>query len=224
MKTIKKLGALAALVALSSSALQAVTIDLTTASTVAPTASYTDSGGNTYTGYIWVNPTGWTQTNTAFSPSYSVKVAVTNTQGLGVDSGFNDINEQVDDFGADEFLVIDFGSNYLNKSNFTISVNSFGSGNLSYYWSSSLPTGNTSPDYATVTNGTIAVTSSPQLQGPLSLTGTATQYLILGASPNARYSLAQVSYTQVPDGGLTVTLLGAALGSLGFVGFRRRKV
>jgi hypothetical protein len=242
MKTMTKLGVLAALAALSSSALQAVTIDLNTVATQASAPTYTDTGGNVYHGYIYVSG-AWTQTNphnaiTNSGGPNAVLVKVTNGQGIGVDNQGNNVAQQVDDVTRNEFLVIDFGSNYLAKSDFSISVLAYGNGNLTYFWSSALPSGAT-PVLTDVTNTssgtpagsayhvalTVADPDNPgDYFGPTSLQGTVSRYLILGANPQAAFTLAQVSYTQVPEGGLTVTLLGAALGSLGLISFRRRKI
>jgi len=243
MKTIKKLGALAALVALSSSALQAVTVDLTTVSyfgsggSTSPAPSpYTDSAGNNYYGY-YLTGSGSTVPNSPANTWIGTNLFSSVGIGLGVfSSGFgvpnmiedlpNSVNSGVTTT-YNEYLWIDFGSNYLNKSDLKLNFYSFFGGTVTYYWSNTtLPVSGVSqtPNAATVdAGGTVSIgsaLSTLQAVGSGTLSG---RYLTLGATSPTMFALAGVQYNQVPDGGLTVTLIGAALGSLGLVSFRRRK-
>jgi hypothetical protein len=221
MKTIKKLGALAALAVLSSSALQAVTVSLTTWSSY-PTlgsgnAAFTDTAGNKYYGYVLDGGT-WNATDYYGS---TAGIGVNSANGLGLPGYVDDLGDN-NSLTYNEYLVIDFGANYLAKTAFELKFTRFLVGNFTYMWSSGLPSGSspaagTSPGQVDV-NGTAVLNNTWQ-----SLTGPTDRYLILGATPNGQYAVRGVQYTQVPEGGLTVTLLGAALGGLGCVGFRRRK-
>ena len=219
MNTIKKLGALAALAVLSSSALQAVTIDLTVWSPT-PTngtgnAAYTDSRGNGYYAYYLNGSSSWVATNWQG----------VNGSGLGVNpfAGGGGMPAYIDQYspGYTEYMVIDFGANYTGKSSFELKLTQLVAGNFTYHWSSVFPSG------STPTAGSVATNSTPITAGTfVALTALPTdRYLYIGAaSPfGASFAIAGVQYNQVPDGSLTVTLLGTALGGLGIVGFRRRK-
>ena len=208
MKSLTKLGVLVALAAATSLPLQAVTVDLAALTTAEGTGTqtYTDSQGNVYYGFYnsGAAPGSWTQAT----------YAIANGIGLGVRSSVSGIPARVEDLANNEFLVIDFGANYLNKSAFQVDFD--GSGSFTYYWSSTLPAGST-PTLGLAESNTTPVNNSLQ-----SLTG-GDRYLILGAVPNAYLALNQVSYSQVPDGGETLALMGAALATLGLA-VRRRKL
>jgi hypothetical protein len=238
MKTIKKLGALAALVALSSSALQAVTVSL--AGSYNGTSPYTDTGGNKFYGYYLSGDgvTSYPAPPSGSTPTW-VQTNVTQTSfGLGVFSSNDGVPSQIEDLpespfptsgsttqlSYNEFLVIDFGSNWANKSNLEIKYRVFSAGQYTYYWANTLPTSgvSTAPALGTVDANSLTFATTG-LTSFLAVPGTMSQYLFLGATSPTSFSVNSIQYTQVPDGGLTVTLLGAALGSLGFVGFRRRK-
>jgi hypothetical protein len=173
---------------------------------------YTDSVGNKYYGYYLTGttPNTWTLSN----------VNLVQGNGLGVNTAQNGSPGNIDNLVSfNEYMIIDFGANYINKSNFALKlVDLFSPSNFTYYWSSTMiNSGDTTP-----TAGTVDVNSTLTTGSFQPLTG-GDRYLVLGATNNSAFAIAGVQYDQVPDGSLTVVLLGAALGGFGLVASRRRR-